>query len=300
MQESEDFIEFYKVRNITVSEELLSDSSHFNVFTLKGNGFPADSPAVYSKRSFYKVSLIRGTNRCHYAGKSIEMSGSTLMFFNPNIPYTWEAISDETGFFCIFKEAFFSEGLKGNIKSLPMFAIDSKPSYSLSAKQDRELSLIFEKMITEIKSDYLLKYDLIRSYLKEIFYFALKLEPAELLYHHSDANARITSVFNELLDRQFPIETISHSLKLRSANDFAKAMAVHVNHLNRAVKQTTGKTTTYHITERVIAEAKYLLKHSKWNISEIGYTLGFEEQAHFYNFFKKRTQMSPSNFREAI
>jgi len=300
MQESEDFKEFYKSRDIAVPEQSSSNSSHFNVFSLKDNGFPANSPAVYSKRSFYKISLIRGTNRCHYAGRSIEMSGSTLMFFNPNIPYTWEALSDETGYFCIFKEAFFSEGLRGNLKDLPMYAIDSKPSYSLNAEQDREVSLIFEKMISEVKSDYYLKYDLLRSYLTEILHFAMKMEPAELLYHNSDANGRITSVFNELLDRQFPIETPAHKFKLRSAKDFAQALSIHVNHLNRAVKQTTGKTTTYHITQRLIAEAKYLLKHSQWNISEIGYCLGFDEPAHFYNFFRKRTKMSPSNFREDI
>ncbi len=300
MQRSEDLKEFYKNRDITVSEQSTFNSSHFNVFSLKENGFPTDPPAVYSKRNFYKISLIRGTNLCHYADKSIEMSGSTLMFFSPNIPYTWEALSDETGFFCIFKEAFFSEGLRGNINAFPMYALNSKPSYSLSAEQDSEVSLIFKKMIREVKSDYYLKYDLLRSYLTEILHFAMKMDPSELLYHHSDANARITSVFNELLERQFPIETRADRFKFRSAKDFAEALSIHVNHLNRAVKKTTGKTTTHHIAERLITEAKYLLKHSQWNISEIGYSLGFEEPANFYNFFLKRTKMSPSKFREAI
>ncbi len=181
-----------------------------------------------------------------------------------------------------------------------MYAIDSKPSYSLNAEQDREVSHIFERMITEAKSDYYLKYDLIRSYLTEILHFAIKLEPAVLLYHHSNANSRITSIFNELLDRQFPIELPASRFKLRSARDFAEVLAIHVNHLNRAVKETTGKTTTYHIAERLIAEAKYLLKHTQLNVSEIGYYLGFDEPAHFYNFFKKRTKMSPSNYRRSL
>jgi AraC family transcriptional activator of pobA len=74
-------------------------------------------------------------------------------------------------------------------------------------------------------------------------------------------------------------------------------LSVHVNHLNRAIRITTGKTTTEHIFDRLISEAKALLKHTNWNISEIGYCLGFEEPAHFNHFFKKQTSLTPSAFR---
>ena len=104
-------------------------------------------------------------------------------------------------------------------------------------------------------------------------------------------------MFTELLERQFPIETTSQRFALRSAKDFAEKLAVHVNHLNRSVKETTGKTTTNIITERLLAEAKSLLKHTDWNVSEIGYCLGFEEAAHFNNFFKKQTAYTPGYFR---
>jgi AraC family transcriptional activator of pobA len=74
-------------------------------------------------------------------------------------------------------------------------------------------------------------------------------------------------------------------------------LAIHVNHLNRAIRQTTGKTTTNHIFERLTSEAIALLKHTNWNISEISYSLGFEEPAHFNNFFKKQTTTTPSVYR---
>jgi AraC-like DNA-binding protein len=100
-----------------------------------------------------------------------------------------------------------------------------------------------------------------------------------------------------LLERQFPIDSPTHHFKLKTANDFATRLSVHVNHLNRAVKEVTGKTTTAHISERIITEAKALLRHTDWNISEIGYCLGFEEPTHFNNFFKKQTSLSPTAFR---
>jgi AraC family transcriptional regulator, transcriptional activator of pobA len=101
------------------------------------------------------------------------------------------------------------------------------------------------------------------------------------------------------LERQFPIDDSHPSVQLRTASDFANQLNVHVNHLNRSVKETTQKTTTHLIAERILQEAKILLRHSSWNVSEIGYALGFTEVTHFNNFFKKHVQTSPLKFRNA-
>jgi AraC-like DNA-binding protein len=89
---------------------------------------------------------------------------------------------------------------------------------------------------------------------------------------------------------------IKHSIFVLHLN-FAKQLNVHVNHLNRSIKETTEKTTSQIIGERIVRESKILLKHSMWNVSEIAYALGFTEATHFNNFFKKHTQLSPLKFR---
>jgi AraC family transcriptional activator of pobA len=58
-------------------------------------------------------------------------------------------------------------------------------------------------------------------------------------------------------------------VQLRSASDFAARLAIHVNYLNKAVKETSEKTTSDIIAERVILEAKILLKNTRWNVSEV-------------------------------
>jgi AraC family transcriptional regulator, transcriptional activator of pobA len=298
MSKTETLEDFYRQKFNWLPDNLKKDIGHFNVFNLKDCLGPNAQPVQYAKRDFYKISLLRGKHVYHYADKSIEVSGSTLIFFSPNVPYTFEPLSENpSGYFCIFKEAFFTERLRGGIRMLPMFIPGNKPSYSLNDTHDKHISQVFEKMLEEIGSDYVYKYDLIRNYITEMIHYALKMQPTETLYQHTDANARLTAVFTELLERQFPIETPSQRFTLRSARDFAEQLAVHVNHLNRAIRLTTGKTTTEHIFERLAAEAKALLKHTNWNISEIGYCLGFEEPAHFNHFFKKQTQMTPSAFR---
>ncbi|OLY94190.1 AraC-type DNA-binding protein [Cnuella takakiae] len=301
MSETETLELFYQRKLDQVPEGLRKDLGHFNVFRLEDCYLPDAQPVVYSRRDFYKIALMRGRHAYHYADKSIEVDGSTLLFFNPQVPYTFEPLTENpSGYFCIFKEAFFSEHMRGSLRSLPMYAPGGKPAYMLDAVGDAAVSAIFQKMLTEMGGDYTFKFDLIRNYLMEMHHSALKLQPSETLYQHADGNARIAALFAELLERQFPIETPAQQLSLRSARDYAEKLHVHTNHLNRAVKTVTGKTTTEQIAERLTAEAMALLKHTDWNIAEISYCLGFEEPAHFSNFFRKHAQVTPVAWRGGV
>lgn len=298
MAKPETLEDLYRQKFNWLPDNLEQDVGHFNVFRLEDCIGQGKEPIKYSRRDFYKITLIRGRNVYHYADKSLEVNGPTLMFFNPQVPYNWEPLSDDTGgFFCIFKEAFFTEKIRRSLHELSPFIPGGKPAYVLNDAQEAQVGQLFEKMLSEITSDYVYKYDLLRNYVTELFHCALKMQPTETLYRHTDAKSRITAIFTELLERQFPIESPAQRFKLRSARDFADQLSVHVNHLNRSIRETTGRTTTDHIAERLASEAKALLKHTDWNISEISYSLGFEEPAHFNNFFKKQTHLTPSAFR---
>jgi AraC-like DNA-binding protein len=152
-------------------------------------------------------------------------------------------------------------------------------------------------MIAEQDSNYAYKDELIRNYLNLIIHESLKMHPPENSSKEKNAAQRIASVFLELLERQFPIESTAHPLQLKTAQDFANQLAVHVNHLNSSVKEITGKTTTTLIAERIISEARALLQHTDWSIAEIAYALGFEYPTYFNNFFKKKTGQVPKSVR---
>jgi len=299
MSTTETLEEFYKHKFSGTPANAQHEIGDFNVFVIEDTVLPSGEVTIkYARRDFYKISLITGENLFHYADKTLHVKGTSLIFFNPKTPYRWEAVSPaNTGFFCIFKDAFFIEKLRSNFANLPMFAIGGKPSYILDEKQNEFASGIFRKMVEEIKSDYKFKQDLLVSYVTELIHFALKMEASDTLYQEANANARITAIFTELLERQFPIESQKQQFPFRSAKDFADQLYVHVNHLNRAVREITGKTTTLLIAERLASEAKALLKHTDWNICDIGYCLGFEEPAHFNKFFKRHSSSTPSQYR---
>ena len=105
-------------------------------------------------------------------------------------------------------------------------------------------------MIAEQDTDYAFKDELIRNYINLIIHEALKMQPSENYSKKKNAAERITAVFLELLERQFPIESTERPLELKTAQDFAKHLSVHVNYLNSSVKEVTGKPTTTHIAEQ--------------------------------------------------
>ena len=252
----------------------------------------------YNRKDFYKISLNTGTYIFHYADRSFE-TGETILFFgNPRIPYSCEVISQTDGYACLFTEDFLK--LSDRSESLlqsPLFKIGGTPVLQLNQAQKASIAAVYEKMIAEQNSNYAFKDELIRNYIGQIIHEALKMQPSENYPEHKSAAVRITAVFLDLLERQFPIENPDRPLELRTAQDFANQLAVHVNHLNSSVKRVTGKPTTTHIADRIISEARALLQHTDWNITDIAYALGFDYPTYFNNFFKKKTGHIPKSVR---
>ena len=112
------------------------------------------------------------------------------------------------------------------------------------------------------------------------------------------AAGRLAAQFAELLERQFPLAAPASAPHLRTAKDYASALAVHVVHLNRVLKEATGHTTTTLIGNRLAHEAKLLLKQTTHNVSEVADQLGFTDAAHFCTFFKRHTGLTPGDFRQ--
>ena len=268
----------------------------FNAFQIEADD---NATRLYSRKDFYKICLTTGKSIIHYADRSFDTEGTVLFFGNPHIPYSWETLSTTyVGYTCLFSEEFLKPAERSDsLLQSPFFKIGGTPILKITEEQRLFLNGLFEKMIEEQTSDYAFKDDLIRNYIQLIIHEALKLQPSENFNSSQNATSRLTRVFLELLERQFPIESLDRPLQLKTAQDYAHNLSVHVNYLNRCVKEITGKSTTTVISERLVSEAKSLLQHTDWNIAEIAFALGFEYPTYFNNFFKKMTDSNPRSFR---
>lgn len=281
----------YKNRKSTAAQP------HINVFERAS----CTVQIPYSRRDYYKVTLIKGEGKIEYADKVFEIDKPALLFSNPLIPYAWVPYSEEQeGWFCIFNEAFVKQRDQ-LLTDLPLFQPGNDHLFFPDEQQVDKISGFFEMMIQENQECYEHKPDVLRSYLHLIIHEGLKMQPSNHFERPINASLRIANLFMELLERQFPIDSMQNDLQLTTARDFATNLSVHVNHLNRSVKEVTGKTTTEHIASRITQEAVALLQHTDWTVSEIAYGLGFETPSYFTNFLKKGTGKSPVMFRrEAV
>ncbi|MFO7258114.1 MAG: helix-turn-helix domain-containing protein [Bacteroidota bacterium] len=290
--------------NHFLENQSTQDIGHFNVFDTasiyRSGKKKAEMP--YNRRTYYKISLIKGRNRVECADKVVNIEDYAILFATPRIPYRYVPLDqNQAGHFCVFTAEFMPKSKTGfELEKLPIFSPQSDFVFQLTLDQYNDIELIYKKMHSEIESDYAYKYDLLRTYALELIHYGQKLKPLQSTNGSTNASARILSLFIELLERQFPIESPNQTIQLRTASDFANTLKIHVNYLNKVLKETTGKTTTEIIASRINQEAKILLRQTTWNISEIAYSLGFEEVAHFSNFFKKHSKVSPAAFREVV
>lgn len=300
MDAPETISEFYKrnAGNLGFACSKTPGIGHFNVFTREH----CSQITPYTRRDYYKISLMIGKGKLHYADKWLYLDRPALLFSNPAVPYSWEAEDEkQTGWFCLFSDQFLQNGNRlGNIQYSQLFKVGGSPVFFLDELQQNTVSDIFQKMMVEIKSDYIHKYDMLRAYLHLLIHETMKIHPAENFEHYQNASQRVASLFMELLERQFPIDSPEAFLKLKTPTDYANSLSIHVNSLNRAVKEITGKTTSQQIASRIIQEANALLQHTDWNISDIAYGLGFEEPAYFTNYFKKQTGFTPNRLRNSL
>jgi AraC family transcriptional activator of pobA len=261
------------------------------------------SLASYNRRDYYKISLVlKGSSRFMFAHRGIDITAPALVFTNPLIPYSWET-GDEipAGFFCLFSDTFLhTSGRMESLQESPLFKVGGEPIYSLNKNQADYLQSIFERMKIEADGDYIYKYDIIRNQLSLIIHEAIKMQPAMAYFTPANASERIAQLFLNLLEKQFPVDSPDNMLPLKRAGDYAVQLSVHVNHLNAAVQEVTGKSTTMHINERLLAEAKSLLNYTEWSVGDIAFSLGFEYASYFNNFFKKHSGTTPLTFRKSL
>ena len=300
MNKVESLQDFYKRKFDWMPDNLKNEIGHFNVFKLDPFVGSNARPVPYQRRDYYKIMLIIGESKVHFADRVVEVKKQALSFSNPLIPYKWEHLDTvRSGVFCVFNQHFFQQ--YGNLSQYAVFQPGGTHVFELTDEQVESVTAIYKRMFEEINSEYIHKYDVLRTLVFELLHFAMKMQPLTITDRHPiNASQRISTLFLELLERQFPIDDSHQSVQLRSASDFAKQLNVHVNHLNRSVKEITEKTTSQLIGERVLQEAKTLLKRSDWNVSDISYALGFKEVTHFNNFFKKNVELSPLKFRSTV
>ncbi|MCR4765431.1 MAG: helix-turn-helix domain-containing protein [Bacteroidaceae bacterium] len=255
---------------------------------------------VFSYADYFIVSLFLERGKLSYADKCIEIEPGTIVFANPALPSAWEPLTEkeaEKGFSCMFTYEFIKKEEWGFFLNTPLLDLTLDQAIFLNKEAMSTTKRLFQRMIEVSKIDDGMKDEMMHSILHLIIYESMHGKEERVYKVQHNAAQRTVELFLLLLDRQFPLTYPKQKLEMRSAVDYAQRLSIHVNHLNRVVKQVTGKTTTDIIASRITKEAINLLQNTQLNVAEVAYALGFEEQASFTTFLKRRLGKGPKEVR---
>ena len=89
-------------------------------------------------------------------------------------------------------------------------------------------------------------------------------------------------------------------MRPEGADFYAEKLNMSPRNLNLISQSVFGKSITEIIETRKLIEARNLLLNSGKSVSEIGYELGYNEKSYFTRVFRKRTGVTPSEYREKM
>ena len=96
--------------------------------------------------------------------------------------------------------------------------------------------------------------------------------------------------FRKALEQEFD--------KLHTVKEYADMLSISSKTLSNSVTECAGKAPLSFINDRIILEAKRLLRFTDMMIKEIAFRLGYDDPSYFVKFFKRETGTLPSEFRE--
>ncbi|WP_347174603.1 AraC family transcriptional regulator [Polaribacter uvawellassae] len=247
------------------------------------------------RHNYYTVLIFnKATGQHKIDFNTYQLSNKQMYFVAPGQVHQVIETEKSFGFVMTFSNQFLVEN------SIPLSFIDSlnlfhnygqSPPLTPSNDQFNVIEQYSNQIFKLFNSDAKMKHLSIGSFLKLLLIECnniCSINPIE-----SDVD---TSGDN--LIRSFKNTVDNHYKKEHSTTFYANELYITPDHLNRIFKARIGKTAKDYIQARIITEAKRLLYFTDLSNKEIGYELGFNEPANFSAFFKKHTQLSPSNFRK--
>lgn len=273
--------------------------SNFSIHSRATN--PCREYISASRRDYYKISLItKGGGILTLGQRTYVIKAPAMVFVNPLEAKTWQPEGEQDGYYCIFTEHLFEtqRPYRDELLHYPLFQTGANPVLNLTEQEGQHMLQLFERLIKENKDCNAYRLEAITIYLQLLLLESKRIGVNEIVPQRTLTTAQLLAErFTDTLEKQFPITSEQEQLQLKTAGDFAQTLNVHPNHLNATIKRVTGRTTSEHIRQRILLEARLLLLHTEWPIAIIAHCLGFEEPASFSHFFKSQTGHTPHTFR---
>ncbi len=197
------------------------------------------------------------------------------------------------GNFLVFTEDFIIK-YSDNFETLKLFQLFnemlSSPKIQLNEDDFQEVHLLIHQINKEfLEQNNSYSNAIIRSLVQVIILKLLKIKSKENK-NFENKNYHLQFIkLQELIEKE--------CFESKKVTFYATKMGVSTKTLNNITQSIIGKPAKSFIDEILILQIKRLLINSQLSLTEIAYLVGFDSPTNFFKYFRKRTQLSPKEFK---
>ncbi|WP_229365859.1 helix-turn-helix domain-containing protein [Fibrisoma montanum] len=263
-------------------------------------------------QQFYMVSLKQGLGRAaiRYGHQAYDFNEGVMSFLAPgqgcwlanvaNADEVSEIFTNLTGWtLLVHPDLLAKYPLGQKITRYGFFSYDTNEALHLSAAEEVTLNQLIstiqaeaERPVDAFSQDVLVaQIDLLLTYADRFYHRQFLTRRTAEVNREEDSlltrfEARLTGYFAQQGEHPLPtVQSLANDLNVSPA------------YLSDMLRSQTGQNTQQHIHNALIEKAKRLLMATSLSVNETAYQLGFEYPHYFSRLFKKKTGLTPAEFR---
>jgi AraC-like DNA-binding protein len=202
-----------------------------------------------------------------------------------------------TGYKLLFHPDFVQGySLAKNIHNYGFFSYTNNKALFLSDKEEQIILNLFKSIEQECQNNTdQFSQDVLIANIELLLVHIDRYYNRQFLTRKNISNDTLSQM-EEILNNYFEAEPT----QLPTVQYVADKLNLSPTYLSDLLKSLTGLTAQQHIHEKLIEKAKELLSTSNLSVSEIAYQLGFEFPQSFNKLFKKKTDLTPLEFKQSF
>lgn len=225
----------------------------------------------------------------------------SMMFVKPRQVIEMKNLEfDEDGFLLFIHEDFLNgHELHNQIKKYHYFDYETNEALDLSPKEEKITWELYRKIENEYynnQDEY--SRDIILANIDTMLKYAQRFYKRQFI-NRSEISGKTVTRFTHEIDNYVAAGQLA-TKGLPTVNYMAERLNISPGYLSDVLKQESGKTALEHIHIYLISEAKNRLMGEDQSVSEIAYSLGFENMPYFSRLFKKEVGVSPNMFKKQL
>ena len=267
-------------------------NERFDVLNFKDQEQDLVNYPTYKEAFYCFFFMEKGEADITVAGQQAHVNAPVLITGLPGDTWEWKHWKGIEGYFLCFDAETLMSGLKGgySLDPIPFLNPEERfPYICLSQERFTRLRELIRDM-KECISEFPIHYDLLRAELWQFIFLAEK----EYILNGNKGRKREQKnhvvQFIQLVNQNY---SHHHDTKF-----YADEMHITSNYLNKIIKSNLGISAFDYIANRIMSEAKVLLRLTKINISELAYKLGYENPNYFIRLFSKMEGITPLEYHK--